>query len=166
MWKRAEEEQNLMATNHSGQAAVIGASLTLKGEISGEEDLLIEGALEGTVVLKGSCVTIGQNGSVTGDIHARVISVKGEVNGDLFGGEQVIIQRTGKVRGNVTAPQVCLENGAKLKGTIDMDPLPDAGAELASRNGQVRKSSKELNQVSLGGMTEDTFVAGAIDAEQ
>ena len=107
--------------------ATIGASIIIKGEISGNEDLQIDGAVEGHISLTEHSVTVGKSGSVIADIHAKFIYVEGELTGDLYGIEQVVVHRTGRVRGNITAPRVCLEDGAKLKGTIDMDPKPGIG---------------------------------------
>ena len=141
------------------QTAIIGPTLSMKGEISGDEDLVIEGALEGTVTLEGSCVTVGTTGSVRGDVHGRIICIKGELCGDLFGGEQVIVESTGNVRGNITAPQVCLENGAKLKGTIDMYPQSEAEEKVE----EPAKKTKKDYYKSAG---DEAYTVGFADAEQ
>lgn len=107
-----------------GEAASIGASITVKGDISGEEDLLVQGRVEGTIDLKTNHVTVGTHGRVKADIHGRVIDIQGEVEGNLFGDEQVVVRKSGAVRGNITAPRVSLEDGANFKGTIDMEPKP------------------------------------------
>lgn len=104
------------------EAAVIGPSISIKGELTGEEDLVIQGRFEGRVDLKQNNVTVGKNGHVKADIHAKIISVEGEVEGNLFGEEQIVIRRSGSVWGNITAARVSLEDGSKFKGSIDMDP--------------------------------------------
>jgi len=101
--------------------ATIGQSIFIKGEISGNEDLLIEGRAEGTINLGENQVTVSESGRVDAHINGRLIHVDGEVKGDLTGGEQVVIHRTGRVQGNITAPRVSLEDGARLKGMIDTD---------------------------------------------
>jgi cytoskeletal protein CcmA (bactofilin family) len=101
---------------------VIGATIKIKGEISGDENLLIEGSVVGSVALGGHDLTIGQNGDVEADLKAKTVKVEGQVTGDIHGEEKVIITKTGRVRGNITAPRVTLEDGAKFKGAIDMDP--------------------------------------------
>lgn len=108
-------------------SAVIGSTIIIKGEISGDENLIIEGKVEGTVDLGSKHVTVGQSGSVQANIEAQVIKVEGEVKGDMSGREKVVVSKTGKVQGNIVAPRVTLEDGAKFKGSIDMDPS-DKGA--------------------------------------
>ena len=105
-----------------GRVARLGPSLVLKGTLAGEEDLLVEGRLDGEISLRQNRVTIGENGRVKADVYSKSIYVEGEVQGNLFGEDEVVIRKSGKVRGNVTAPRVTLENGAKFKGSIDMQP--------------------------------------------
>lgn len=104
------------------RVARLGPSLVIKGTLSGEEDLLVEGRVDGEISLRQNRVTVGENGRVKADIFSKSICVEGEVQGNLFGEDEVVIRRSGKVRGNVTAPRVTLENGAKFKGAIDMQP--------------------------------------------
>src|SRR5687767_4931819 len=103
-------------------AAVIGPSIHIDGDVRGEEDLLIEGEVGGTVQLKNNSLTIGPNGKVRADVYAHSIYVDGYVEGDLFGAERVHIRKTAQVKGNVTSPRVSVEDGAKFKGAIEMDP--------------------------------------------
>ena len=67
-------------------------------------------------------LTIGTSGQVTADLEAKTVRVDGQVSGDISGGEKVIVSKTGHVLGNIVAPRVTLEDGAKFKGSIDMDP--------------------------------------------
>jgi cytoskeletal protein CcmA (bactofilin family) len=109
---------------HSPRAATmaIGASIRIKGDVSGDEDLIIQGNVEGTVELKGHSVTISQSGNVRANINAKQIIVEGELTGDMNGEEKVIIRETGNVHGNIVSPRVTLEDGALFKGSIEMDP--------------------------------------------
>lgn len=104
------------------EAAVIGPSIHIDGDVRGEEDLLIEGEVGGTVQLKNNSLTIGPNGKVRADVYAHSIYVDGYVEGDLFGAERVHIRKSAQVKGNVTSPRVSVEDGAKFKGAIEMDP--------------------------------------------
>lgn len=104
------------------RSALIGASIKIKGDVSGAENLVIDGQIEGTIEFSANEVTIGASGRVSANVTANMIRVDGEVKGDIAGHEKVIISRTGKVHGNVVAPRVTLEDGAKFKGSIDMDP--------------------------------------------
>ena len=106
----------------SGKAAIIGPGIHINGDITGNEDLLVEGHVEGKIQLESHQVEIGQNGKVKADITAKVIRISGQVRGDLNGVEKVVIARTGNVQGNIKAPRMTLEDGAIFKGSIDMDP--------------------------------------------
>jgi cytoskeletal protein CcmA (bactofilin family) len=112
--------------------AVIGASIHIDGDVRGEEDLLIEGEVNGTVQLKNNSLTIGPQGKVRADVYAHSVYVDGYLEGDLYGSERVHIRKSAQVRGNVTSPRVSLEDGAKFKGSIEMDPQA-VQASAASR---------------------------------
>jgi cytoskeletal protein CcmA (bactofilin family) len=115
------------------EAAVIGPSIHIDGDLRGEEDLLIEGEVNGTVQLKNNSLTIGPQGKIRADVYAHSIYVDGFMEGDLYGSERVNIRKTAQVRGNVTSPRVNLEDGAKFKGSIEMDPQAVQGALGAGR---------------------------------
>jgi len=105
-----------------GSAAVIGRDISITGDISGSENLMIEGRVDGKILLDNHEVDIGESGKVNADITAKVIRIAGEVRGDLTGTEKVIISASGNVHGNIVAPRMTLEDGAIFKGSIDMDP--------------------------------------------
>ncbi len=109
------------AKSTRNQSTTIGASIKIKGELSGEEDLVIQGNVEGTVKLKDNSISVSEQGKVHADVYARSIVVQGELSGDLYGSESVTVARSGRVNGNIIAPRVVLEDGAKFKGNIDMD---------------------------------------------
>ncbi len=119
---------------------MIGPSITIKGEVTGEEDLLIHGKVEGTINLNGNQVTVGESGQVSADILAKVIKIDGKVTGDITGVEKVVISKTGNVRGNIVAPRVLLEDGAIFKGSIDMDPAGAAFGKAPLANHQTAHS--------------------------
>ena len=103
------------------EAAIIGPSIHIDGDLRGDEDLIIEGTVTGKVHLKDNSLTVGPNGKVRADVYAHSVFVDGTVEGDLFGSERVAIRKTGNVRGNVVSPRVGLDDGAKFKGSIEMD---------------------------------------------
>ena len=105
----------------TARVAHIGGSLSIKGDLYGEEDLFIEGRIEGKIAVKKGSVTVGEKGRVLADIKATNIQVAGEVEGDLTGREQVVLLETGRVHGNIKAKSVTLQNGAQFKGSIDME---------------------------------------------
>lgn len=116
------------------EAAVIGPSIHIDGDLRGEEDLLIEGEVNGTVELKSNSLTIGAQGKVRADVYARAVYVEGFVEGDLYGAERVGIRKSAQVRGNITSPSVSLEDGARFKGSIEMDPKAVESALGVNRN--------------------------------
>jgi cytoskeletal protein CcmA (bactofilin family) len=107
--------------------ATIGPSIFIKGDLSGEEDLVIEGRVEGKVDLKQNNVTIGKNGRVRADVFGKVVIIEGEVDGNVFAREQAILRQAGAIRGNITAPRVMLEDGSRFKGSIDMEAPKEVG---------------------------------------
>jgi len=123
----------------SREAAVIGPSIHIDGDVRGEEDLLIEGEVSGTLNLKNNSLTIGPQGKVRADVYANSIYVDGYVEGDLYGSERVNIRKSAQVKGNITSPRVNLEDGAKFKGAIEMDPQA-AQNILANRNPQPKSA--------------------------
>jgi cytoskeletal protein CcmA (bactofilin family) len=102
--------------------ATIGPSITIKGELIGDEDLLIQGTVEGRVDLRKHNITVGKSGRIKADLFGQCIHIEGAVEGNLFGDEQVVVRQSGVVLGNITAPRVSLEDGSKFKGNIDMEP--------------------------------------------
>jgi cytoskeletal protein CcmA (bactofilin family) len=145
MWKKTEltEETNPQSTPLSQAAppaaprspvlvqasrSVIGATISINGDLMGEEDLLIEGRVEGKVEFRHHSVTVGKNGRIKADIHGKTITVEGNVEGNLFGEEQLIIRQSGTVRGNIVSPRVALEDGSNFKGSIDMSPKEKSSA--------------------------------------
>ncbi len=115
-------------TTTSSSRATIGSSITIRGDVTGEEDLLIQGRVDGSVDLKQNSVTVGREGQVKANITGRVIAVEGRVEGNLKADEQVILRSSAVVQGDITAPRVVLEDGARFRGGIDMGELPPASA--------------------------------------
>ena len=100
--------------------ANIGKSISIRGDLTGNEDMVIEGQVEGKVDLPNSQLTVGANGKVKAEIHAKSIVVVGHVDGNVFGLERIEIQATGRVEGDVTAPKLIVAEGAQLNGAIQM----------------------------------------------
>jgi cytoskeletal protein CcmA (bactofilin family) len=112
--------------------ATIGKSLEIKGELTGDENLTIEGKVEGKIVLHGHDVTIGPEGRVNAEIHARAVTVGGTVKGNITADDKVELASSGKMTGDIRAPRVVLADGARFKGSIDMDPKQAAQPRAAS----------------------------------
>ena len=114
------------AASRKGGSSIVGPSLLVQGDMTGDEDLVIQGRIEGSVSLKKNLVTVGKDGRVNATVSAQTIRVEGTVEGELRGKEQIIVTRTGSVNGNIVAPRVTLEDGCRFKGSIDMEGA-DAG---------------------------------------
>ena len=98
----------------------IGKSVIIKGELSGSEDLTIEGQVEGKIELKQNVLTIGPNGKIKAQILAKAVVVQGEVTGNISATERVDIRDAGSVDGDLSAPRVAIADGAHFRGSIDM----------------------------------------------
>ena len=100
--------------------ANIGKAISIRGDLTGNEDMVIEGQVEGKVDLPNNQLTIGADGKVKAEIHAKGIVIIGHVIGNVIGLERVEIQATGRVEGDVTAPKLIVAEGAQLNGAIQM----------------------------------------------
>ena len=143
----SSEPSMVSTTTRSRTAATIGPSIQISGDVTGNEDVRIEGRVEGTVNLSDNVLTIGKEGQINAAVNARVIFVEGKVEGDLKGDEQVVVQASGNVRGNIVSPRVTLEDGCKFKGSIDMDVEPS----VARTSGSSSRSEKIANIKSAAG---------------
>ncbi|MBA1147626.1 polymer-forming cytoskeletal protein [Ectothiorhodospiraceae bacterium WFHF3C12] len=103
------------------EAAIIGPSIHIEGDLRGEEDLVIEGEVKGTIHLSEHSLTVGSKGKIEADVYAHTIVVDGNLEGDLYGSERVAIRKNGQVRGNIISPRVSLEDGGRFKGSVEMD---------------------------------------------
>lgn len=148
MWKKSEsgesqpqptpapiaqpaEAPRMSVTQVREQATVIGSSIFIQGDLTGEEDLRLEGRLEGKIESMHHSVTVGKNGRIKGDVYGKLIIVEGTVEGNVYGEEQLIVRRSGTVRGNIVSPRVALEDGSNFKGSIDMSPKEKSATATA-----------------------------------
>ncbi|HSE84202.1 MAG TPA: polymer-forming cytoskeletal protein [Thermodesulfobacteriota bacterium] len=99
----------------------IGKSILIKGEVSGGQNLIIDGGLEGKVQLKDNQVTVGENGKISGEIHAKSIIIHGQVVGNMFAEERLEIKTSGSLKGDITSPRVVIDEGAYFKGSVHME---------------------------------------------
>ncbi|HEX6135542.1 MAG TPA: polymer-forming cytoskeletal protein [Longimicrobiales bacterium] len=174
MWKK-EEMPEPMATprreappsyertapgKSSDERATIGRSITIHGEVTGDEDLLIQGRVDGSVNLKQHAITVGPEGEVKADITARVITVEGTVKGNLKAQEQAVLRSSAVVEGDITAPRVVLEDGARFRGGVDMGEGVQGG-----RTGTENRQSKASESTSgASGSADKGASAGTKDS--
>ena len=133
--------------------AVLGPSIKIKGSLSGEEDLLIEGHVEGEVAFKHHAVTVGKRGKVDADLYCKSIYVEGEVHGNLYGEELVVVRKSANVKGNAVAPRVSLEDGSQFHGAIDMQPIQTEAKQPSQPNPSApgKKEAATQPQPSVSG---------------
>jgi cytoskeletal protein CcmA (bactofilin family) len=98
----------------------IGKSVVIKGELSGSEDLTIEGHVEGRIELRDNVLTIGPNGKIRAEVFAKAVIVLGEVAGNVTASEKVDIRDNGSVDGDIISPRVAIAEGAHFRGSVDM----------------------------------------------
>ena len=110
-----------LSSTPSGSTARLGASLHIKGEISGNEDLHIDGSVEGLVQLEDRKLTVGASAKLTADVVAREVVVYGSVKGNLRARDRIEIKKDGSVVGDLTTARIMIEDGAYFKGSIEID---------------------------------------------
>ena len=149
MWKKTDDEPTISAAprpqSRAAQPAAVaslGPSIFIKGDLTGEEDLIIRGRVEGEVRLKDNNVTVGESGKIKADIYGKSIRVEGQVKGNLYGGQEVVIRASGRVQGNIVSPRVTLENGSKFKGAIDMEPAGEGKSSITKPSPQIPVAAK------------------------
>ena len=168
---RSYEAASTKPADRKGECAVIGRSIQIEGAVRGNEDLRIEGDVSGTVELKDSSLTIGKEGKVRADVYAKSIIVDGTTEGDLYATDRIIVHVNAQVRGNITAPKVGVEEGAKFKGSIEMDqdavqkafnkanlqsgarPLGDHATVQPGKNSEVKSAPKHGNKETATAVT-------------
>lgn len=114
-------------------SCVIGSGITIRGSLSGGEPLIIEGRVEGTIALKNH-LTVERGGVVAADVEIEHLTVNGEIQGNIVAEQTVSVSATATVLGNIKAPRVIIDDGARFKGSIEMDfDLPDGIVKGKSR---------------------------------
>jgi cytoskeletal protein CcmA (bactofilin family) len=114
------------------EVATIGKSVVVKGELSGSEDLIIDGEIEGSISLRGQSLTVGPNGRLRANIEARNVILHGRVDGNVHATERVELRKTASLAGDISTARISIEDGAFFKGTIDIQK-PEAAAKLDAK---------------------------------
>jgi cytoskeletal protein CcmA (bactofilin family) len=165
MWKKPEAQVSTPAVAPAPRKEVprpdsrsakarIGSGISLKGELRGEEDIIIEGRVEGRVVVDKHNVVVGESGRVEADISAGTISVAGNVQGNLEATDKVVLLETARVEGNITAKSVTIETGAQFRGSVEMETLASTRSasfpQPAVRDRSVDKKSDSTGALNAG----------------
>jgi len=113
--------------------ANIGKSISIKGDVTGDEDTVIEGKVEGRVDLKNHHLTIGPNGDVNGEVSAKQVTVVGKVHGNVQATERIEVSDTGRVNGDLASPRLLIQEGGQLNGKVSMKaPAPASASPVPS----------------------------------
>jgi len=127
--KMNKDEIGSVRTAADRATARIGSSLHVKGDISGDEDLYIDGTVEGLVHLDGRMLTVGAAAKLTADVVAGEVIVCGRVNGNVRGKNKIEIKKDGSVNGDLTTAQIIIEDGAYFKGSIEIKMSEQKGCD-------------------------------------
>lgn len=119
--------------------AHIGKSVVIRGELSGSEDLYLDGEVEGSIDLKGHSLTIGPNGHIRANVHAQEVVIHGRVDGNIRATDRVELKKTAVLAGDIFTQRIMIEDGAFFKGAIDIqkadaknEPKPEPKKEVAA----------------------------------
>jgi cytoskeletal protein CcmA (bactofilin family) len=146
----ASAQSSSASSEAAKKVSVLGKTLVFKGELSADEDLILQGRVEGSIHHTQS-LTVGIDGVVIGDTHARSIVVEGTVEGDLRGVVSVLIAATATVRGNISAPRVGIMEGANFNGSVDMSSVQAAvrGSDVSLRTDALPSADTGLSDRSV-----------------
>lgn len=126
----------------SRPGAVISQGINIKGEVTGSEDLFIDGHLEGKLNLTNSKLTVGPNGEVKADVYAREVVVLGKVDGKIVGRERIQLGSTGNVAGDLQTERLAIEDGAVLRGKIEIETGKPIQTHTETRSAAAAASGK------------------------
>ena len=131
-------------------SASIGQGIRIKGEVTGSEDLFVDGVVDGQLNLTNGSLTIGPNGTVKADITAREVSVRGRVDGKVTGRDRVHLASTAQVTGEVQTDRLAIDEGALLRGRVEAGKVPAKVAEVRSAAVGGSKSSEVPASIRFG----------------
>ena len=122
----------------SKAAACVTQGIKIKGELSGSEDLFIDGQVDGTVSFPNSVVTVGPNAKVKAEITAREVVIRGKVEGKISGSEKIQVWNSARVHGDMKSERISVEEGAELHGSMEVGKLIDRSQD-ATKNASAKK---------------------------
>jgi cytoskeletal protein CcmA (bactofilin family) len=117
-----------MSAPLSADLAQIGKSVVIKGELSGSEDLYVDGQVEGTIALKGNSLTVGPHGQVRASVEAKGVVVQGKLEGNVQASDRVELRKSAVVTGDISTQRISIEEGAYLKGKVDIQGKSEKAA--------------------------------------
>lgn len=121
--------------------ASISQGIRIKGEVTGSEDLYVDGQVEGKLTLSNGSLTIGPNGTVKADVDAREVHVRGRIDGNIVGHEKIQLSSTGVVSGEVRTERLAIEEGAVLRGKVEAGKAPAKNTDMRAAAAKASFSS-------------------------
>jgi cytoskeletal protein CcmA (bactofilin family) len=109
-----------MSAPLSVDLAQIGKSVVIKGELSGSEDLYVDGQVEGSIALKNNSLTVGPNGQIRASVEAKGVIIQGKLEGNVTASDRVELRKSAIVTGDIATQRIAIEEGAYLKGKVDI----------------------------------------------
>jgi cytoskeletal protein CcmA (bactofilin family) len=153
MFKKTQTEENPAVANQPAAAdpvmvrtrsvSVIGPTLVFKGELSADEDLVIQGTIEGTIAHHKKNLTVGKEGRVKADINAASVVIEGHVEGDIHGDDFVELAKSAVVTGNIFCGRIKMADGARFNGSIEMGSQPMSQTRLSVAEDPTRESMRD-----------------------
>ncbi len=148
MWGKNDKDQEVVSEmsdnkmtgsylDSKEEQAFIGSTVVIRGELSAEEDLLVQGTIEGSVNVKNNTLKVGRDGTVNATIDAKTVHVEGRVDGDMESSELVMIHDTGRMTGNIKANRIVLKDGCRFRGHIEMDMEEKKGGSKVKKEAAV-----------------------------
>ncbi len=135
----------------TANTAVIGLGIEITGDVTSSTAMKINGQIKGSIVESSHDIEVGESGKVGANILAKMVTIAGAVEGNIAGNEKVLITKTGRVRGNIVAPRVQLEDGALFKGSIEMNPVKVKKPGSTAVNKSIGSSSRPGSSIKAPG---------------
>jgi len=137
----------------TGEFAHIGKSVIIKGELSGSEDLYVDGTVEGTIQLHGNNLVIGPNGHVHAEVNAKGVTVEGKTEGNIRASERVELRKSAVIVGDIVTQRIVIEDGAYFKGKVE---IQKEAAQPKSTPNQPEAAGVKSVAASSGGSLSST----------
>lgn len=137
--------------------AHIGSSVLIKGELSGREDLYLDGEVEGTIELRECNLTVGPNGRVRGNVHVKSVIVQGKINGNTSASQRVELRNSAVVTGDIGTERILIEEGAIFKGKLETGEKAKS-AQTTSANVTVKAQTPGATPSAISSSAQSSFL--------
>jgi cytoskeletal protein CcmA (bactofilin family) len=154
----------MIDTTRTSEFAHIGKSVVIKGELSGSEDLYVDGVVEGAIELRSNNLVVGPNGQVRANISAKGVAIQGKVDGNIRASERVELHKTAVVAGDIATQRISIEEGAYLKGKVDVQKDGQKEAASTPISTGAKSTARTETAASTGNNAQGSSAAAAAGA--